>query len=355
MRGLGAALCVAAMSVSPAAAQPLICFGNEPFWSVTFTAADRARFETPDVAPSEYQGKETRNEPLRERLWRGRADTGGDLVVFLREAACSDGMSDTTHPFTARVSTPGGAFLVGCCRIPAPAPGAAALERTTWRLVSLPGHAPDALSRLEPGVTARFEDGRVTGFGGCNTFTGSYSLQGTRLTFGALAGTMMACPEPAMTVERAVHDALKGTLSYAVTGDRLRLTGESGAALEFVKGADATLEGGTWDVTGYNNGRQAVVGPLTDGQLTIAFEKGTVTGQAGCNTFRADVSTQGERITIGPTATTRKMCAEAVMTQEREFLKALESASTWSIDARGLLHLHRPDGERVLVAGPRRR
>lgn len=41
------------------------------------------------------------------------------------------------------------------------------------------------------------------------------------------------------------------------------------------------------------------------------------------------------------------------MSQEREFLKALESAMTWPIDA-GLLHLHRADGERVLV-GPRRR
>ena len=87
--------------------------------------------------------------------------------------------------------------------------------------------------------------------------------------------------------------------------------------------------------------------------MTVAFEKGAVTGLAGCNTFRATCSTEGSRITVGPAATTRKMCAENVMTQEREFLKALESATTWSIDA-GLLHLHRADGERVLV-GPRRR
>jgi heat shock protein HslJ len=164
---------------------------------------------------------------------------------------------------------------------------------------------------------------------------------------------MMACPEPAMTVERAVHTALTGSFSYRIAGDRLTLTADSGALLEFAKEADPTLEGGTWDVTGYNNGRQAVVGPQVGTKLTVAFNKGAVTGEAGCNTFRGTYTTEQDRIRIGPLATTRMMCAEPVMTQEREFLKSLESASTWSIDSKGLLHLHRPDGERVLVAGPR--
>jgi heat shock protein HslJ len=348
-------LCVAIASGTPAAAQSLVCFGNEPSWSVTFTAPGRARFDTPEGPPSDYEGKETRNAPLGERLWRGRSAAGGDLVVFLRDAPCSDGMSDTTHPVTARVSTPDGRFLAGCCRIAAPPPASAALEGTTWRLAALPGHAPDSLARLEPPVTARFEGGRVTGFAGCNTFTGPYTSKDDRLTIGLLAGTMMACPEPAMTLERAVHGAFKGTFSVAIAGDRLRLTGESGGALEFAKEPDPTPEGGTWDVTGYNNGRHAVVGPHADTRLTVVFANGALTGDAGCNTFRATYSIRQDRISIGPAATTRKMCAEDVMTQEREFLKAIESATTWSIDTRGLLHLHRPDGERVLVAGPRRR
>jgi len=227
------------------------------------------------------------------------------------------------------------------------------LEGTSWRLVSLPGQTPAAIAALAQAPTARFESGRVTGFAGCNRLTGSYTLQENRLTIGGVAGTMMACPEPAMSIERALHAALTGTLSYAIAGDRLSLTAGSGAVLLFDKEAAATLDGTTWEVTGYNNGRQAVVSPITDTQLSVAFEKGTVTGQAGCNTFRAPFSIEGNRITVGPAATTRKMCAENVMTQEREFLKALESATTWSIDA-GLLDLHRADGERVLV-GPRRR
>jgi heat shock protein HslJ len=37
------------------------------------------------------------------------------------------------------------------------------------------------------------------------------------------------------------------------------------------------------------------------------------------------------------------------MTQERQFLQALESATTWKI-VRGMLDVHRADGERVLTA-----
>jgi heat shock protein HslJ len=354
MRRLGAAFCAAMAVTIPAAAQPLICFGNEPSWSVAFSSPDRARVTRPDMPPSAYSGKETRNEPLRERLWRGKAAAGGDLVVFLRDTACSDGMSDNSHPVTARVSMPDGAFLAGCCRIPAGQTESTPLERTSWRLVGLPGQAAATLATLERDVTAKFEGGRVTGFAGCNSFTGSYTLKENRVTVGVLAGTMMACPEPAMSLERAFHKALTGTFSYAVKGDRLSLTADSGALLAFDKEAAATLEGGSWEVTGYNNGRQAVVSAIADTRLTVAFEKGAVTGQAGCNTFRATYSTDGNRITVGPAAATRKMCGDAVMTQEREFLKALETATTWTIDA-GLLHLHRADGERVVVAGPRRR
>jgi heat shock protein HslJ len=350
---LCAALCVTAAIARPAAAQPLICFGNEPFWRVTFPEPGRAQFTTPDDPPTDYQGTETRNEPLRERLWRGRAAAGGDLVVFLREGACSDGMSDDTHPFSARVSTPDGEFYTGCCRVPAPQTKSA-VEGGSWRLVSLPGQTPATLATLERGVIARFEGGRVTGFAGCNTFTGSYTIAEQRLSVGVLAGTMMACPEPAMSVERAFHSALTGTLSYAIDGDRLTLTADSGAQLTFAKQSAETPAGGTWDVTGYNNGRQAVVSPMAGTSVTVAFADGMVTGSAGCNTFRATYYTDGSRIAIGPAVTTRKMCEEAVMTQEREFLKALASASTWSIDSGGLLHLHRPDEERVLVGSRRR-
>lgn len=64
-----------------------------------------------------FRGAATRDEVRRERIWRGSPAAGRDLVVLLRDAACSDGMSDAKHPVTARVSLPDLRFLAGCCRI----------------------------------------------------------------------------------------------------------------------------------------------------------------------------------------------------------------------------------------------
>src|SRR5262245_15425627 len=195
---------------------------------------------------------------------------------------------------------------------------AARLEGTTWRLTNLPGHQVADLAALPRRVTLHLAQGRVTGFSGCNLLTGTYTTKGTSVTM-TLAGTLMACPEPGLSVERAFVEALKGTLSYAVRTDRLTLTNASGAVLEFEREPTMTLEGRTWNVTGYNNGRQAVVSLLADTRITLSFEKGTVSGSSGCNTFHATYSVKGNRITIGAPATTRKACADAVMAQERAF------------------------------------
>jgi len=77
----------------------------------------------------------------------------------------------------------------------------------------------------------------------------------------------------------------------------------------------------------------------------VQFAQGSVRGHAGCNTFRAPYAVDGNRVAIGAMVVTRKACAAAdVMRQEREFLAALRSATTWTIDARGMLDMHRADG-----------
>ena len=338
------------VSVIPAGAQSLICFGNEPNWSISFNAPNRARVAVSGAAPREFRGRETRNDFLLERVWRGSATPRGrELVLFIREAACSDGMSDKMHPMFARASMPNGSFLTGCCRIPGGPAATTTLEGLPWRLVNLPGQPPSTLAALGRAVSVQFDSGRVTGFTGCNTVTGSYTVNGNRLTLGKLAGTMMACPGTASTVEDAFNKAFTGTLSYAVAGDRLNLTTASGSVLELEREAAPTLTGRTWSVTGYNNGREAVVSPITGNQLTLSFENGTVSGQAGCNTFRASYTEEGNRIKIGPIATTRMNCADDVMAQERDFLKALESAVRWNIQG-DELDMHRADDQRALTA-----
>lgn len=116
---LAATACIGATAAC--AGEPgVICFGNEPSWGVNLTTPGTALFSTPDEDPVAFQGSATRNEVLAESVWRGSSGVDGDLVVLLRDAACSDGMSDTVHPLVARISLPDGRFLAGCCRIPSP-------------------------------------------------------------------------------------------------------------------------------------------------------------------------------------------------------------------------------------------
>jgi heat shock protein HslJ len=333
----GAALILAsAFHALPAvAAEPrLVCFGNEPSWSLRFDGGGRATLAFPDAKPVEYRGRETRLDILKERAWRGTpaGDAKAVAVAFLRESACSDTMSDTAHPLSARVSLPDGRLLAGCCRVPA-----SPLEGTTWRLTSDP-------------LTVRFADGRASGFSGCNRFNGGFKRDGDALTVGPLAGTMMACPEPRMAIEKAFLDGLSGSHRVAIAGDRLTLTPASGSPLVFQAEPEPTLEGVTWKVTGFNNGRSAVVSAVTGTSLTLTFEDGMVRGSSGCNTFRAPYTSEGNRLSIGPAVTTRKACgAEGVMEQERKFLAALKTAQVWTVES-GTLDVHRADGERVLNA-----
>ena len=90
------------------------------------------------------------------------------------------------------------------------------------------------------------------------------------------------------------------------------------------------LTGTSWRVTGYNNGRQAVVSVLSGTELKMAFSAdGRVSGSAGCNNFIGTYTVSGSALKFGPAATTRKLCARpGVMEQEQQFLKALETVAT---------------------------
>ncbi len=75
-----------------------------------------------------------------------------------------------------------------------------------WQATEINGAtvATDVQSTLEIA-----EDGKSTGSGGCNNFTGMAEFSITAIAFGPLAGTKKACPEPAMKQEADFHKALE--------------------------------------------------------------------------------------------------------------------------------------------------
>jgi heat shock protein HslJ len=148
---------------------------------------------------------------------------------------------------------------------------------------------------------------------GCNRLVGSYAVENDTVTLSQLAGAMVACPEPAMALESAFRAALGGPLRYSVAGEKLSLKPASGEPLVFVAQVQK-LDGG-WQVNGFNNGRDAVVGLKGDAPIMLTFKAGALTGDAGCNTFRGAYVVDGKGVKIGTLAASRKACAEELMKQ----------------------------------------
>lgn len=105
------------------------------------------------------------------------------------------------------------------------------LPGTSWVLVELDDAEPVA----DAAPTIAFaEDGTVSGSTGCNTFTGSVTIDGTSLEFGPLATTRMACADPAVNEqEQAFLLALESVTSYTIDQDgRLVLEGDAPLVFE---------------------------------------------------------------------------------------------------------------------------
>jgi heat shock protein HslJ len=99
----------------------------------------------------------------------------------------------------------------------------ATLKNTYWKLVSIAGEPyVHASPNREPRIQFRHGEDRLTGFTGCNDFTGSYSVDGDRLQLGEIAVTQKACLE-GMAIERRYLLALRTVDAYRISGDSLEL------------------------------------------------------------------------------------------------------------------------------------
>ncbi len=102
----------------------------------------------------------------------------------------------------------------------------AALTAGEWVVEDVGGAGVVDRSR----VTIAFSpEGRVSGRGSCNQFTGGYALHGPELSFTPLAATRMACPEALMRQEQAFFEILQAVARYEIDASgALRLSTAEG-------------------------------------------------------------------------------------------------------------------------------
>lgn len=103
----------------------------------------------------------------------------------------------------------------------APASPNADLTNTYWKLTEVNGQpASRGAGQEELHVVFTSAGNRVSGFSGCNRFSGTYEEKNGRLDFGPMAATMMACGE-GMDQEQAFLKALEIVQGYIINGDNL--------------------------------------------------------------------------------------------------------------------------------------
>lgn len=204
------------------------------------------------------------------------------------------------------------------------------IDGTSWALKTydVSGTATEVPAGTR--VDAKFADGKVSGFAGCNVYNAPVTTSGATIEIGAAATTAMACEADKTALEQAYLGSLAKAATFTATTDTLTMFDSAGKTLLVYAAAAANPLIGSWDVTGYNNGKQAVVSPVTGSELTAIFTPDQVSGSAGCNAYSGGYTIDGATITIGPLASTKRACEDqAVSDQEQQFLTALQAATTF--------------------------
>ena len=234
--------------------------------------------------------------------------------------------------------------------VPAPP---APIEGTLWTLESF----LSSIGKLEnvlPGtvITAEFEDEQISGNAGCNQYFGAYVSEEDTLSITVIGLTEMYCaPEEAMEQEGEYLTALESATSYLVVADRLEISNGNGeTALVFVVADSTALTSAPWKLNLLDDGEGKVISTIAGTEITLVFaEDGNLTGSSGCNTYNSSYEINGDKITIGPIASTMMACTEPdmIMDQEFAYLQMLETITNYQIKGNELELVNAAKGSRL--------
>ncbi|MFC5585746.1 META domain-containing protein [Nitratireductor kimnyeongensis] len=89
-------------------------------------------------------------------------------------------------------------------------------------------------------------------------------------------------------------------------------------------------------------------GIIDSSRVSLTFAgNGSVSGRASCNSYSANWTEENGKLTLGPAATTKMACAEALMDQEQKFLSILTDLKLYATTPEGALVLQTIDGRKL--------
>jgi heat shock protein HslJ len=200
-------------------------------------------------------------------------------------------------------------------------------------------------------ISLYFQEDRINGKSGCNSYFSNYTLDGEKISIGEIGSTMMACPEPIMKQEQHYFNQLKKISSYTVENSSLKVhDGEGKVLLVFTMPEPVALTEIQWQLISYNTGN-ALLSNLVTGTISLMFTvDGKINGFAGCNNYSSAYKKDGDKLEVAAIRTTRKFCStpHEVMKTEAGYLAALETAVRFEIHE-GALTLYNERQTRAAV------
>ncbi len=219
-------------------------------------------------------------------------------------------------------------------------PSSATLEGTLWILqtyVDARGETPAVLP--ETRISLELLEGQMGGNDGCSSYFGTYQIEGDRLTLTAGGSTMMACPPAIMDQAGAYQTNLTDVTTYEILGSQLLMANEAGdVVLTFAVDQPTPLVDTTWQLLSYYTGNGTVSNQTTPLISAFFAADGSLSGLSGCNNYTSSYTVDEKGMSIGPVATTRKMCQEpeGVMETEAGYTSVLETVVRYEIEGEQL-------------------
>lgn len=201
-----------------------------------------------------------------------------------------------------------------------------------WELVS--GTAAGTALLQPPGSTATltFDGAQAGGTSFCNSYRGSYTLDGDSLRFDGLGSTEIGCDPDIMAAETAFLTALGTVARFGLDGSDLVLTGDD-VELRFrpvPPVPPSPLAGTDWVLETVLDGE---VASSVTGRSTLRLETdGSFTATTACTTMSGRWQPTGDRVTFPEATGESRDCPPEAAAQEAQETAVLGGGFTVSIE-----------------------
>jgi len=196
-----------------------------------------------------------------------------------------------------------------------------------------------------PTIIFNLSEGRINGTGGCNNYSGAFTLKGNEFSAPNLASTMMMCIQA--NQESQFLQALGEVSKLSMKNGELIFTQGEKQVLVLTKAKPLTVAdlAGTWTLMSIQgSSANTLFGDETAPSIEFNASDKRVSGNAGCNRYNAPFKLTGDILEVSTPVSTRMACPH--MEGENKFLKLIATKAKLELED-NMLTL-RQDGRELL-------